>query len=670
MRNRSKAEPAELSRIRHRPGRARLWIAFLLSVALLQFGLPKAASATDITALGLSCVAEHGTRFCEGGPGLFVDNRTPSWDGLPLDADVILPPTGDGPWPLLVMLAPWSFPKGLFEATAPDKGIAGFTGKYYNSNYFARNGYAVLSYTPRGVVDSCGPIQGSILEGNGLGPFRCPDDNWTHFADQRYEIRDAQYLAGLLVDEGVAEPAIAVTGESYGAGQTLELSTLNNRTVTADNTVVEWASPGGTPMSIKAAVAVAAWSDFAYSILPNGRWRDDSPVDPNIGTEPLGVVKDWLHELYVTGLGTVVYGNVEEVPGAAMPDWVATFDTGAPYSKAASTIVRSMQEYHSSLYIPGDVGPAPTMIIQGWTDDLFTPIHAIAWYNRTRQRFPDTDVALRLASIGHSRAQNKPADTDATSDEAIKWLDHYMKGKGSLGPQVQAWTVTCPESAPSGGPYSADSWETLSKGSVKFNGGAKTFGAEGGRDEVNWAIDPVPLLGDFGFPWPGPAPLSGTLLQAINLVGSAHLWTPWPKADACREVQPDSGDIAHWEFPAGDYTALGLPEITANIEVRNGNPDGEMSARLWDYDPSTGMQRLITKGWYRLDGNQTGTIDWQLNGAAWLLDSSREIHLDIVGRDYNNLQPSNNTDFEVTLNNVELAIPTAEAVTNAPTSRS
>ena len=63
----------------------------------------------------------------------------------------------------------------------------------------APQGYAVLAYSARGQGFSCGSP-----------PSRTPpgcDRGWVHLADARYEVRDTQYLAGLLVDAGLVKPA-------------------------------------------------------------------------------------------------------------------------------------------------------------------------------------------------------------------------------------------------------------------------------------------------------------------------------------------------------------------------------------------------------------------------------------------------------------------------------
>ena len=142
--------------------------------------------------------------------------RVPSFDGVPLDVDVFLPPTGDGPFPTIAMLHGFAGSKGDPEA--------GGTASTTNASFYARNGYAVLVPSARGFGRSCG-----------VPDSRTPDcaRGWLHLADQRFEVRDVQYLLGLLVDEGVARAdALGATGISYGGGQTLELALLRNRIVT------------------------------------------------------------------------------------------------------------------------------------------------------------------------------------------------------------------------------------------------------------------------------------------------------------------------------------------------------------------------------------------------------------------------------------------------------
>ncbi|MGH9278790.1 MAG: alpha/beta hydrolase family protein, partial [Acidimicrobiales bacterium] len=266
-----------------------LVVALNLVVAGVVIGRPKVADGPR--PLGITCHEVGGVRFCKGNPNWAGGGRIASWDGFPLDVDVTLPPTGDGPWPTLVMLHPWSTSKTLFEATKPDGGHSVMMGAQYNNNFFAHRGYLVVNFTSRGVVGSCGAVLGDIIEGNGLGVTHCPSDDFLHFADTRYEIRDAQYLVGRLVDQGLSLPGFAVTGESYGAGQTLLHAVLRNRMVQPDGTSVPLTSPEGVPLEVKAAVATAAWSDFVPAALNNGR-QLDTVVDRRETTiQPTGVMR-------------------------------------------------------------------------------------------------------------------------------------------------------------------------------------------------------------------------------------------------------------------------------------------------------------------------------------------------------------------------------------------
>ena len=48
--------------------------------------------------------------------------------------------------------------------------------------------------------------------------------------DDRYEVRDAQFLLVELADEGLVKPnKIGVTGASYGGGISIALAALRNR---------------------------------------------------------------------------------------------------------------------------------------------------------------------------------------------------------------------------------------------------------------------------------------------------------------------------------------------------------------------------------------------------------------------------------------------------------
>src|SRR5689334_15550494 len=75
-----------------------------------------AAAAGPPAPFGHACTPQNGVRYC---PTSTLAQRVPSFDGVPLDADVTLPPTGNGPFPTIVMLHGWGGDKTSFESSSP-----------------------------------------------------------------------------------------------------------------------------------------------------------------------------------------------------------------------------------------------------------------------------------------------------------------------------------------------------------------------------------------------------------------------------------------------------------------------------------------------------------------------------------------------------------------------
>ena len=230
------------------------------TLALLALLAAPAAADAEPAPFGHACVPQAGVRVCRM---LSDAQRVPSWDGVPLQVDVTLPASGDGPFPTLVVLR-------------EPAGVGADTLRY------ARRGYAVVDYSARGFGRSCGDA-GS----------RTPDcaRGWTHLVDQRYEARDAQHLLGTLVDQGIARPgALGVAGEAAGGSVALELAFLRNRVRQPDGSFVPWRSPAGLRLSITAASAVRPGHDLLAALLPNGRFLDfaDAKLE---SLAPLGVAK-------------------------------------------------------------------------------------------------------------------------------------------------------------------------------------------------------------------------------------------------------------------------------------------------------------------------------------------------------------------------------------------
>ena len=113
-------------------------LALVLAVAASP--VPRAAAATVASVFGgrIPCVARDGVQFCQGQVGARVE----SFDGVPLDVNVTLPPADqNGPFPLIVDLHGW----GLAKTDTP------FVDR-------AHAGYVVVSYTARGFDSRAGRL--------------------------------------------------------------------------------------------------------------------------------------------------------------------------------------------------------------------------------------------------------------------------------------------------------------------------------------------------------------------------------------------------------------------------------------------------------------------------------------------------------------------------------
>jgi fermentation-respiration switch protein FrsA (DUF1100 family) len=582
--------------------------------------LPALAAAAPAP-FGHRCSSQaDGTRFCpttDGGPGETLDG-VPSFDGVPLDVDVTLPPSGSGPYPTIVMLHGYGGEKTDFESTDPAGD--GSTTFDYNNDYFARRGYAVLNYTARGFGHSCG--------GGPTGYHSGPcGQGYIRLADTRYEARDAQYLLGLLVDQGITKPhAIGVTGISYGGGQSLELAYLGSRIRKPDGTFAPWTSPKGKSLSIAAAWPRWPWSDLVDALLPNGRFLDTEVAPPGQSLQPVGIpIASYVSGLYALGQSSGYYcGDAPASTPCTNPDADLTTDfslvsAGEPASPLAEERLAEIYAHHQGYGLPGT--PAPLLIENGWTDDLFPPEQAIRVYNQASGASP---VSLQFGDLGHSRGSNKPTVNRAFNEGGAAFFDHYLRGTrgGPAAGSVTAYTQTCPASQPDGGPFTAPSYAQLHTGTLSFGSAATQVVAAAGDPTTSAQFDPI----------------GGT-------------------SDACKAVpaSPALGTATYSETTESGFTMLGLPTVRATIQTLG--DFGELDSMLFDVAPD-GSERLVTRGAYRLTDNQSGLVTFQLHGNGYEFAPGHTAKLVLLGSDGPYLRPSNDIAFSVQVSDLTVTLPT------------
>ena len=410
-----------MARRRHTAVRPIAAVLGVLAAALIVTSSAAAAPQP----FGHSCTAQNGVRFC---PTANTSQRIPTFDGVPLDADVTLPANGNGPFPTIVMMHGYGGSKTNFESNSP----AG----HYSNNYYAKQGYAVLTYSARGWGSSCG----GGPSGDHSGPC---GQGYIRLADTRYEARDTQYLLGLLADQGITKPkSIGVTGVSYGGGQSMELAFLRDKIRKTDGTLAPWRSPMGKAMQISAAYPRWPWSDLIDALLPNGRYLDTQVAPFKQSLNPVGVpIQSYIGGLYALGQISGYYcGGAPASSPCTNSEADITTDLGytqagrplSPMAKAALTGFYLHSDAYPIRFLNGHSKPAPLLIQNGWTDDLFPPSQALRIYNYVRAAYgPSFPVSLQFGDLGHSRGSNKAATNLYFADQASQFFGSKLKGSGN-----------------------------------------------------------------------------------------------------------------------------------------------------------------------------------------------------------------------------------------------
>lgn len=597
-----------------------------VAATFVALSLVPVAEAAELKPYGHACTPQNGVRFC---PTTGDVDRVPSWDGVPLDVDVTLPPTGDGPFPTIVMLHGFGGDKTDYESASPES--AANNTYHWNNNWFARRGYAVVNSTARGFGNSCGKRDAGTATCVATGK-----GGYIHLKDQRIEARDTQHLLGLLVDQGIAKAgALGATGISYGGGESIELAFLNDKTRTTDNTLIPWTSPKGTALSLAAAYPRWPWSDLVNALLPNGRFLDFKVEPPEgISRSPIGIpISTYIEGLLATGAASGNYAPPGVDPTADVLNWHSRINAGEPYTDPyTQSIADEIYNFHTGVglrSVAGTSTPSPMLIQNGWTDDLFPPSQALRVYNVLRAANPNAAISLQFGDLGHARGQNKATVNRFLNDQGSAFLDSRLKGDAGAAPPapgaVTTFSQTCPATKSDGGPHTAASWTALHPGAWRFaKTAAQTITSAGGNPQTGQTVDPI--------------------------AGGGAC------ARVAKETAPGTAIV---ESPASTgVTLMGLPTVQADI-VTTG-VSGQLDSRLWDVAPD-GKQTLVSRGAYRLTDNQTAKkVVFQLHGNGWNFAAGHVAKLELLGTDAPYLRPSN-TQFQVEVSNVVIELPTLDS---------
>ncbi|MHB1614926.1 MAG: CocE/NonD family hydrolase [Actinomycetes bacterium] len=313
----------------------------------------------------------------------------------------------------------------------------GFGGSYTDqthlAEYFAgRQDYVVLAYS-----------------GLGFGGSGCNIELDSPQWDGAAASQLVSYLGTVpeVVKEGPDAPDVGMIGLSYGGGVQFSAASIDPR--------------------IRALVPQITWNDLAYSLAPNN-------TDPNLvfTDTPPGVLKaEWIAYFFQDGLhGSLTHPTATPFPPSTCPGYdpricpeLAT-SAGLGYPTPAMTALlraSSMVSFHAAVH-------APTLLMQGEADTLFTIDEAVATYQELKaDRVP---VKLVIQSWGHSNGVTPaPGELSYSSPGPsyertliTDWFAKYLKGKQvNTGPAVEyfrPWVAYNPHGSAEPAYGSAPGW--------------------------------------------------------------------------------------------------------------------------------------------------------------------------------------------------------------------
>ena len=291
---------------------------------------------------------------------------------------------------------------------------------------------------------------------------------------------------------------IGAAGGSYGGAIALSLAALRDRKMLPDGALVPWTSRAGVPMQIAVAAPRITWSDFAYSMMPNGSTLDYLADAPYTG--PTGVRKQSQEDGALWDRPSFYYVAEGGDPDADIWNWHALMAAGEPYDDAVATrLPRDRRHGRRADRAPLAVlhrplaPPAPMLLSNGWTDDLFPADEAIRYYNRTRTEYPArrsrctpwTSATRAAGQVRGPRAAERARARNGSTTTC------WARDPAPVVRASRRCTQTCSSSAPSGGPYRAPTLAALAPGEVTLHfAEQRIIFAWGGDQAIADAFDP------------------------------------------------------------------------------------------------------------------------------------------------------------------------------------
>ena len=610
---------------------------------------------------GASLVAEdHVTKDTPSVPYTRWRGTVPGFDGMPFSVDVTVPCGVRGPQPTIVMAHGFTDDKTVWEETGKSDSVLSKgrpeQNSRWNNVWFVTRGYVVVTYTARGWHDSCGPDTPGATR-VAPAPQCAPFEYWIHLDDKRWEVRDAQWLAGGLVQSGLADPKrLAITGGSYGGGPPSMGALLAGNVMCggapvpaalgvdpckgkANGTLAPWTTPNGAvPLDWAVAVPMYTFADLIQVLAPNGRGTDGwdgAPPDAS-HTDPFGVpIASTVAGLLAAGEASGFFAPPGRDPNSDIVTDAGRLLAGNPFPQQDPLVARGVHVYRdfkSPITTPAK-GRVPIFWVHGLTDPLFPAFEPLQILDRLRKADPTYPIKIFLGDFGHDYTGQRQDEWDLAHQQMNDVVDHYLRPDRTPRPPTFDAGATVTRCLDHDAPMhyvSAPTWHGLHPARVTFSSTASGTTESGIIGRHGIATDPISTA-------------------TLPLPGSYK---------GCRILRPAGYDPAAvtYDFPVkSDVVLMGGPVV--DVSFTTTAPDTELNMRLWDVAADGSAQGLVTRGTYRsLDPPGAHRARFQIAPQGYRFPAGHLVRLEVTANDAPYYQTSN-VPAVVSVAGVTLTLP-------------
>lgn len=501
------------------------------------------------------------------GFGPFLSFKVPSFDGTLIHVDVQLP-DGDGPFPVILELTPYSI---LWEqAVAP----LGGTGLDTDTGFTLPN---VDFYVPRGYAAAVAHVRGTGESGGCLT------------VGGEEEGKDGWAVVEALAAQPWASGKVAMKGASYVGTTPIEAAVLN-------------------PPHLTTILPMSAVTDWYLYYFENGEQRWNGDIPPGMSYPDPGF---WLADGLIPGYRTGAAEPTEATcPGEMAANFWLQDDRNAFWQERDHGSRAGNISTASVLYTHGwnDRNVAPSMI-NGWFD--LVPTQKRAWYQQH----------------GHG----VPSSFGAYYEYEHRWLDHFLLGRNNgaleLGGVIvqdsaglyRAEAQWPPADAETTRYHFAEAALVDEAPATEGSGSYTDVPREGGGVQ-NLLITPFESFGvgdDLVF-------LSGTLAEEVHLLGA-----PVVHLEATSDRTDTQFTVILYDVTTGDVVTRGHLDARHRASLAQGVDvvPGERASYEWKLHPNdvvipAGHQLVLTVSssnyYVQQDGTlATNTIHWGHDG-SWI----------------------------------------------------